>query len=353
VAAGPFQVAGILALSLGLVCFALNMPWARGQQQEASAPQPETLERAMPDEPGVTIDLGDANLIHRDEVEYPEAAIQKGIQGTVVVEAALDAAGVVSDARVLSGPQELRKAALQSVLQWHFAHAEAGSTRRIGIAFQLPSAGDTTRHSADQRIRQAVVRALAEEQASAQALAQKQLAEIMAEKARDLAGQQTADAPELQLEARKLAELAQQAELDRGLRSDDLAKAYAEQARELESQLRKQGILLDLEREAANLKSNPAEAGPNGFYFPDPVFVGRRLKTIDIQGLSAASRDELLAKLPVRVGDILADDSLARIKAAVKQFDEHLRVMIFSPPDGQVEIHIAAPGSGDRFEPPE
>jgi TonB family protein len=358
---GPSKLPGILALSLGLVCFALNMPWARGQQQEASVPRPETVERAMPDEPGVTIDLGDANLIHRDEVEYPEAAIQKGVQGTVVVEATLDAAGVVSDARVLSGPQELRKAALQSVLQWHFAHGEAGSTRRIGIAFQLPSAGDTTRHSADQRARQAAVRALAEEQASAQALAQKQLAEIMAEKARDLAGQQKADASERQLAARKLAELAQQAELDRVLRSDDLAKVYAERDREftstaiesLESQLRKQEVLLEQEREMADLKSHPLEAGPNGFYFPDPVSVGRRLKTIDIRGLSAASRDELLAKLPVRVGDILADDSLARIKAAVKQFDEHLRVMIFSPRDGQVEIHIAAPGSGDRFEPPE
>ncbi len=192
-----------------------------------------------------------------------------------MVEAALDAAGVVSDARVLSGPQELRKAALQSVLQWHFAHAEAGSTRRIGIAFQLPSAGDTTRHSADQRIRQAVVRALAEEQASAQALAQKQLAEIMAEKARDLAGQQTADAPELQLEARKLAELAQQAELDRGLRSDDLAKAYAEQARELESQLRKQGILLDLEREAAKpTKSQSSRGRAKRILLPGPCLCG-------------------------------------------------------------------------------
>ena len=70
--------------------------------------------------------------------------MEKGIEGTVVVEATLDADGMVSDARVLSGPQELRKAALESVLQWHFTHDAAGSTRQVGIAFQLPAEGALT-----------------------------------------------------------------------------------------------------------------------------------------------------------------------------------------------------------------
>ena len=41
--------------------------------------------------------------------------------GTVVIEATLDSKGEVSDARVLSGPDELRRAVLQSVLRWHYA----------------------------------------------------------------------------------------------------------------------------------------------------------------------------------------------------------------------------------------
>ena len=38
----------------------------------------------------------------------------------MIVEATLDAKGEVSDARVISGPEELRKEALASVLQWHY-----------------------------------------------------------------------------------------------------------------------------------------------------------------------------------------------------------------------------------------
>jgi protein TonB len=39
----------------------------------------------------------------------------------VVVEASVDSKGEVTDARVVSGPLELRRAALQSVLQWHYS----------------------------------------------------------------------------------------------------------------------------------------------------------------------------------------------------------------------------------------
>ena len=59
----------------------------------------------------------------------------------MTVEAILDASGNVSDARVLSGPAELRRAALDSVLQWHFAKGEVGATRTIAIGFQLPADG--------------------------------------------------------------------------------------------------------------------------------------------------------------------------------------------------------------------
>jgi hypothetical protein len=78
--------------------------------------------------------------------------------------------------------------------------------------------------------------------------------------------------------------------------------------------------------------------------------VGRRLKIIDIQSVSSAARDELLAKLPVHVGDTLAEDSMERVEATVKQFDEHLGLSVLTTHDGQVEIHITAPGSGDARE---
>jgi TonB family protein len=377
---GPSKLPGILALSLGLICFALNMQWARGQQRDTPAPTPEpaAVETSMPDEPGVRIDLGGASLIHRDEVEYPAAAIQKGIQGTVVVEATLDATGVVSDARVLSGPQELRKAALQSILQWHFAHDAAGSTRQVGIAFQLPVEGGAMQHSADQRNRKAEARALMEvkrQQDMIDATIQKKLAENMAEsiseQARNLQSRYTADASRQQTEATKLAEMSAAVQAERNLASTKLAELLAEedQARQgrrhaqaeeeteaiqralqtLQAQAAaltgtnsaltdaRRAQLAVMEKDLAELRAGLADSRSS------PVFAGRKLKNIDIQGLTAASRDELLAKLPVHVGDTLAEDSMEKVEAAVKQFDEHLGLSMFTANDGQVEIRITAP----------
>ncbi|MGD1095486.1 MAG: M56 family metallopeptidase, partial [Bryobacteraceae bacterium] len=69
------------------------------------------------DGPGISVDPG-ARLMHREPVFYPAGGKSTG---TVVVEASLDSKGEVSDVRVLSGPDDLRKAALQSVLKWHYA----------------------------------------------------------------------------------------------------------------------------------------------------------------------------------------------------------------------------------------
>jgi TonB family protein len=102
----------------------------------AAAPQ------AANDAPGVTVTLNGANVLHRTGVGYPSAALRNGVQGTVAVQVKLDSTGVVSDAQVLNGPEELRKAVLESILQWHFSHEVAGSTREIQVAFELPkSAG--------------------------------------------------------------------------------------------------------------------------------------------------------------------------------------------------------------------
>src|ERR1039457_4880966 len=90
------------------------------------------------DDPGVTVGLSGASLLHRIPVEYPAAAVGAVVQGTLSVEVKLDAKGIVADARVLSGPDELRKAALQSVLQWHFTGDSAGATRVVQIIFELP-----------------------------------------------------------------------------------------------------------------------------------------------------------------------------------------------------------------------
>jgi TonB family protein len=93
------------------------------------------------DAPGVTVDLGNLILQHRTPVDYPAAAQRTGVEGPVTVEIAVDESGTVSDARVLSGPMELRSAVLESVLGWHFTRDAAGSTHQITVSFRFPAAG--------------------------------------------------------------------------------------------------------------------------------------------------------------------------------------------------------------------
>jgi hypothetical protein len=72
---------------------------------------------------------GEEGLLHRAAVRNP------GGEGIVELEATLNERGIVTDARVLSGPQPLRRAALLSVLDWHYAPGTA-SPVRIAIEFQ-------------------------------------------------------------------------------------------------------------------------------------------------------------------------------------------------------------------------
>jgi len=88
--------------------------------------------------PAQEIVKGGDNLLHRAPIEYPPDAIEKGIQGTVVIEATLNDRGVVTDARVISGPDSLRKAALKSVLDWHYT-AQTQSPVEVAVDFKPPA----------------------------------------------------------------------------------------------------------------------------------------------------------------------------------------------------------------------
>lgn len=106
---------------------------ATGAFPLAAAPQ------VAEDAAGVSVNLNGSELLHRSPVPYPFDALAKGVEGTVVVQMKLDAAGEVSDAAILSGPDELRKGVLQSVLTWHFDKSEASTTRTVNIGFVKPA----------------------------------------------------------------------------------------------------------------------------------------------------------------------------------------------------------------------
>jgi len=59
-------------------------------------------------------------VIYSLQPEYPDIAKLTNVEGTVVLDAVIDTAGNVVNARVISGPALLRKPALDSVKQWKY-----------------------------------------------------------------------------------------------------------------------------------------------------------------------------------------------------------------------------------------
>jgi TonB family protein len=84
-----------------------------------------------------------AKLLHSVPPVYPQAARDKHIEGDVVLELQIDAEGHVFDARVLSGPPELRSAALEDVLQWHYSPKAMSlpASTQVTLPFRLPKQG--------------------------------------------------------------------------------------------------------------------------------------------------------------------------------------------------------------------
>jgi TonB family protein len=240
----------ISSLAAGLGILALACWFVTATFPLAAAPQ------VVADGPGVTVDTGGA-VMHRTSIVYPEAARAKRVQGVVTVEATVDSSGNVVETHVLNGPVELRRAAQQSVLNWHFAADTSMNTRMVKVNFELP----------------------AESAAPAAA------------------------APAAEGVSRAA--------------NEDKIKA-------LQSQIGGKALSLPL---------------------TSPVFEGKRISRINVGGLSEQSRSDLMSRLQVHVGDTLAADTLEKVRAEVRAFDEHLLVVNIMMPNGEVSLMIQMPGS--------
>lgn len=120
-----------LSLGAGVAALAIAGWFAVGSLPLKATPQLVT------DAEGVKVMSGEANLIHRARIKYSQAAREKGIEGTVVLNVLVGNDGTVNDATVVGGPAELRRTALQSVLQWHYARGMEGKKVEVSIQFQL------------------------------------------------------------------------------------------------------------------------------------------------------------------------------------------------------------------------
>lgn len=97
-----------------------------------SAPA-QVTQKGATDNPA--IDTGSYRLV-RGGMQYPAEALAKKIQGTVWLQLTINPDGGVTDARVISGPEELRRAALKSALEWQFSRDPAPPpTIQVSIHF--------------------------------------------------------------------------------------------------------------------------------------------------------------------------------------------------------------------------
>lgn len=68
----------------------------------------------------VTQGVMEGLLIGRVIPEYPPIAREMGVEGTVILQASISRTGTIENLRVVSGPELLRRAAIDAVSQWRY-----------------------------------------------------------------------------------------------------------------------------------------------------------------------------------------------------------------------------------------
>jgi TonB family protein len=81
---------------------------------------PQTPTAAQMPQPGDASRYARVNPMFSPMVPYPEEALKKGIEGTVLVTIDVDSNGLVTNVVPVSGPPELFQAAIDSARQWRF-----------------------------------------------------------------------------------------------------------------------------------------------------------------------------------------------------------------------------------------
>ncbi|HEY4362420.1 MAG TPA: TonB family protein [Bryobacteraceae bacterium] len=374
---GSARWPGLVALAAGLACFAITTNWARGQ-----APVP-------PDQPGVKVDLGKSAVVNRTGVAYPQSVQQKGVKGEVTVQVTVDESGNVSDARVMKGPEQLRKGVLESVLHWKFAEDAAKSKREVKVEFQLPPPGSVSaerdpeaeRTAAETQALMAETRArlarlaeryqtLQREGLVSEEQVRQQLEAANPDQSVREAEAALGDLQRVLREAQIQAEKSRQSipveefsifeadrEMVRAQRQLELAQAQAERARRevqaeagvqapvdrVREQARMQAELAARQAELQALKAQ-SQARDQQFRSETAV-LGRTIKSIQMIGFTEAVTKNLTADLNLRAGDTLTREAMVRVGKVLRNYDENVTFDFVPTDDGQVEVRISEAAS--------
>ena len=322
----PSKLSGILALALALFCLAVNFN-SRMHAQDRAQTAPKIWEG-----PGVKVETAGAEVL--EPIRYPRSAAEKAIQGTVVVQVDVDPQGSVTDARVLSGPPELRKAALQPVLTWRFKPEGTAGTRQISVAFQVPPLQELQEYRRENS-------AASAEEAEAGArrrmeldAARQSAAQSSDDLARDSEGYERSRREMRVLEESQSALQSQLEQLEKMRTAGNREETNGQQAQVADAvgriqQLQQQLVEAERRMSDARLRS-PHEMS------------GRVLARIDIAGLSEEQRVQLINQLPVKIGDTLSTEAVERIEGVIAAVDERLRFQLVPLENNQTVLKIGA-----------
>jgi protein TonB len=100
--------------------------------------RPETTPRIVE----IPSEVADSLVISKIAPQYPSAAKVARISGRVLIQATISATGTIESLHVLSGPDVLRKAAIDAVSKWRFRPYKlndrpAAAEIRVGVSFNL------------------------------------------------------------------------------------------------------------------------------------------------------------------------------------------------------------------------
>jgi bla regulator protein BlaR1 len=243
----------------------------------------------------VEIVKGGEHLLHGELPEYPRRAIEEKIEGDVLLDLAVDDHGEVSDARVLAGPDELRKAALGSVLDWHYAPAAVRSQSvQTTIRFTLAAANTEFRGVA-------YTAEMKEESEKGELTRPQQLERLIAE-------------------------------LRRGLEDPNVKGSQREEYRAKLAEATKAMEHIQAERAAMSDGGGKVEA------YRGPL----HLVALKTERVSEEAARAVFRRAGVKVGDRITEDSMRSIQAAAAAVDEHLKVVMHDDGRGGVSLVLVS-----------
>jgi TonB family protein len=269
---------------------------------------PLQAQGTAPADTGAPIQIvqGGEHLMHGETPEYPHRAIEQKIEGDVVVDLTLDAVGEVSDARVLSGPEELRKATLAAVLGWHFSPAAINSTvTQATLRFTLPVERDLGVIAGKQPPSEEVAVYTLTSKLRSAALETEHVAGPLREIEKAITDPSTTDEQRVELRD-KYEQMTLMAEkiradgepLEVEFLDEDHSKTLTYYAKLVDS-------TKDLQK---TLAGSP------------------RLLRITAERVSEATASDVLAQAGIAIGDAMTEEAAKRLSAAARTIDAHLHV---------------------------